>query len=453
LQRQCVCDTNAKDGKCDKCREKGPGVQRLAGLVDPIVAPPIVHDVLQSPGRPLDAVTRAFMEPRFGHDFSKVRVHVGAQAAESARAVSSLAYTVGHHVVFAEGRYAPTTPAGRRLLAHELTHVVQQEGQPNLSRAELEVNRPGDPFEQEAEQVADAVMRAGALAHQPIAVADGPLLPFDETEEPFSQGLRMGPPTRPGVGQGNRERRPAVGASSLLRLQRTATFAAGSVHATRNNAEQVAAGRAAGTTIAVLNGTLLMDLATAKAAIQPPTLGGESLTGGGVRCWVGSVATNMGSFDETVLNQGPWSAVVDKATLGARLGLSACASAGGGKATFTVKGVPSDADVAAKNRTHEDHHAADITSAFNGSVVPWDKNLTKAQAAQTSFQGPDVDTCEATLFGTMGGKPEDVAANYLDAYSKTIAAFHATPAGKPIDISNQSSDPSCDVVTAEARAP
>jgi hypothetical protein len=87
-----------------------------------------VHDVLRSPGQPLDTATRAFMEPHFGHDFGEVRVHADARAAESARAVNALAYTVGRDVVFDTDHYAPATAAGRMLLAHELTHVVQQNG-------------------------------------------------------------------------------------------------------------------------------------------------------------------------------------------------------------------------------------------------------------------------------------------------------------------------------------
>ena len=66
------------------------------------------------------------MESRFGHDFSQVRVHVDSQAVESAGAVNALAYTVGRDIVFGPGRYAPQTSDGRRLLAHELTHVLQQ---------------------------------------------------------------------------------------------------------------------------------------------------------------------------------------------------------------------------------------------------------------------------------------------------------------------------------------
>ncbi len=87
-----------------------------------------VHEVLRSPGQPLDATTRAFMEPHFGHDFSGVRVHTDVKAAESARAVNALAYTVGSDVVFGNGHYVPQSNEGRRLMAHELTHVVQQGG-------------------------------------------------------------------------------------------------------------------------------------------------------------------------------------------------------------------------------------------------------------------------------------------------------------------------------------
>jgi hypothetical protein len=94
--------------------------------------PAIVHEVLNSPGQPLDPKTCTFMESRFGHDFSQVQVHTDPQATESATAVGALAYTLGQDVVFGSGQYAPETLAGQRLLAHELTHVVQQNGAANL---------------------------------------------------------------------------------------------------------------------------------------------------------------------------------------------------------------------------------------------------------------------------------------------------------------------------------
>ena len=82
--------------ECDECRKKRLGMLQRASidLTSVNEVPPIVHEVLRSPGQPLDAATRAFMEPRFGHDFSNVRVHTDAKAAESARTVNALAYTV-----------------------------------------------------------------------------------------------------------------------------------------------------------------------------------------------------------------------------------------------------------------------------------------------------------------------------------------------------------------------
>jgi hypothetical protein len=90
--------------------------------------PPAVDTVLQTGGEPLDRSTRADMEGRFGHDFSRIRIHSDHHAAESARSINALAYTVGEQVVFGAGRYAPQAESGRWLLAHELTHVLQQRG-------------------------------------------------------------------------------------------------------------------------------------------------------------------------------------------------------------------------------------------------------------------------------------------------------------------------------------
>lgn len=89
--------------------------------------PPIVNEVLSSTGQPLDTVTREFMEPRFGHDFSRVRVHTGARSAEAASAINARAFTVSHRIVFGAGEYAPQDPKYNDLLAHELAHVIQQE--------------------------------------------------------------------------------------------------------------------------------------------------------------------------------------------------------------------------------------------------------------------------------------------------------------------------------------
>lgn len=98
---------------------------------------PLIQRVLSLPGHPLDAATLSFMEPRFGQDFSRVRVHVGSKAAESARTVNAQAYTVGRSIVFGAGYYEPRTGSGKHLIAHELTHVMQQNDESRILRDPL----------------------------------------------------------------------------------------------------------------------------------------------------------------------------------------------------------------------------------------------------------------------------------------------------------------------------
>jgi hypothetical protein len=169
LQRQCACGSHSGGGECHDCKrqrlqrkplsigaEDDPlemeadaaaeavmvrgrnapptaSPPRLSRAAVPAgtaagAAPAIVDQVLASPGRALDTPARELMEPRFGSDFSHVRVHDDAQAQASAREVDAAAYTVGSHIVFGGGQWRPHTDAGQRLLAHELSHVLQQRG-------------------------------------------------------------------------------------------------------------------------------------------------------------------------------------------------------------------------------------------------------------------------------------------------------------------------------------
>ncbi|WP_409463889.1 DUF4157 domain-containing protein [Amycolatopsis sp. GA6-003] len=127
----------------------------------PAAAPPIVHDVLRSPGQPLARDTRAVMGAELDCDFSEVRVHTDSRAAESATAVGAAAYTVGQHIVFGSGRYEPHSAAGRRLLAHELAHTQQQTAAP--APADLRIGAAEDSTERDARRVA-AGGRARAAA-------------------------------------------------------------------------------------------------------------------------------------------------------------------------------------------------------------------------------------------------------------------------------------------------
>jgi len=166
--RRCACGgLVGADGLCSQCRAKRRSALRRspAGRA-PGIAPPIVHDVLRSPGRPLDASARRAAEGRLGHDFGRVRVHTDARAAESAAAVGAAAYAVGDAIVFGRGAYAPATASGQALLRHELVHVLQHDGSPGIP-ARLPIGAVDDDAEHEADRLAAGpVQRRGAAVRR-----------------------------------------------------------------------------------------------------------------------------------------------------------------------------------------------------------------------------------------------------------------------------------------------
>jgi hypothetical protein len=191
LQRTCACA--GAGGGCESCQKKEAEEQKKAqeqklqksssGPSRAATAPPVVNQVLNSPGRALDTPTRAFMEPRFGRDFSGVRVHTDSRAAESARSVNAHAYTVGEHIVFDRGKYDPDSRGGRHLLAHELAHTVQQHG---LQRSSEDLSLAEAPeyrhLEREADSVARSVM-SGASSHVASALTRHPSQPLISRKE------------------------------------------------------------------------------------------------------------------------------------------------------------------------------------------------------------------------------------------------------------------------------
>jgi GH24 family phage-related lysozyme (muramidase) len=176
LQRKGACPRCAGNDKgtppCPTCGDaerlnEEEGMRRRGKVERPIqrqeaegstsgALPKEVEEIARSSaGQPLDPATASFFESRFGHDFSAVRVHSGQDADAAARSVNALAFTVGDAIVFRQRHYDPSSDAGRRLLAHELAHVVQQKG----GRAVPEgVSRADDPAEREADQIAEAIV-------------------------------------------------------------------------------------------------------------------------------------------------------------------------------------------------------------------------------------------------------------------------------------------------------
>ncbi len=159
-RKSCACGKPAgPDGMCADCKRKKLSVQRLAnGDGGNTAVPPIVNQVIAQRGQPLDTSARNFMESRFKQDFSHVRIHTNAQAHRSTQAVNARAYTVGQNIAFESGQYAPNSSRGRQLLAHELTHVIQQRGvQPPTSAHQLNIDTPHSSAESEAQTIGSGI--------------------------------------------------------------------------------------------------------------------------------------------------------------------------------------------------------------------------------------------------------------------------------------------------------
>lgn len=193
VQRRCsACgERGAAKGQCPSCASADRDGNPL---------PPSIGEVLSSSGEPLDEATRRFMERRLGHDFTGVRVHSGSKAAEAARSVNAAAFTVGNNIVLSAG--VRNDPQSRKILAHELVHVVQQSGaaQPRLS--ELGVSSPLDPAEAEADRISQDLTgglevrprerMSVRLSRQMEGPAAAPTFQTTPTQAPATPGLTLG---------------------------------------------------------------------------------------------------------------------------------------------------------------------------------------------------------------------------------------------------------------------
>lgn len=185
-------------GECEECDRQKLSLQRSAvnserSLPSSDGVPSIVQDVLRTPGEPLEPTTRAFFEPRFGHDFSQVRVHTDGPAANSAKAVRARAYTSSHNIVFAAGEYSPQTESGRFLISHELTHVLQQRAGVQLPG---NVGAVDDRYEQEADVAANQVVRGGS-ANVSYSIEPTTASSMLQRKKPAEETSEAGPPVTP----------------------------------------------------------------------------------------------------------------------------------------------------------------------------------------------------------------------------------------------------------------
>lgn len=208
LQR---CGNHPCTGDCDghgtKLRPSAlPGRTADTGAPADITDVAGITEVLRAPAAPLDSGTRSAAETFFGQSFADVRVHTDARAAATSEAVGARAYTVGTHLVFGHEQYAPGTASGARLLAHELTHVVQQSGTAAVATPRL-VSRVGDPSEVEAERIG-ADLAPGLISPQPHAAAgtaavserSGPQVARDGVKDLWERAKETVHEVREGIG-------------------------------------------------------------------------------------------------------------------------------------------------------------------------------------------------------------------------------------------------------------
>jgi len=215
LPRTCSCG-----GSCDTCKGEqadeghaslqrtsvASGISALSATpAAAVTAPPVVDEVLRSPGQPLDSVTRSDFERRFQFDFDHVRIHADATAAASARAVNAQAYTVGSHIVLGPGASSSRSPASLKLMAHELAHVVQQDGGARARHPASVVQRqkadePDEPLdvalarEDAAEKLAErsrAVLEQFEAGQVPSIEHAVQVAPFFVQEDPLVQRIQQ----------------------------------------------------------------------------------------------------------------------------------------------------------------------------------------------------------------------------------------------------------------------
>src|SRR5712692_4340177 len=176
--------------------QRTAGNASVAGMLGEESERSPVLDVVESGGgNALDEGVRSSMEASFGHDFSDVRVHTDGRASDSAKAVQAHAYTVGSNIVFQGDNYSPGTSEGQRMLAHELTHVVQQRSGPvegTEAGGGIKISDPSDRFEREAEATADRVMSGSGPASATAAGAPaGSSLQREEAPDEEVQTLAL----------------------------------------------------------------------------------------------------------------------------------------------------------------------------------------------------------------------------------------------------------------------
>jgi|GEM_PF-6191138 len=345
---------------------------------------------LHSGGQNLPDEVRSFFEPKLGADFSNVKIHNDDSAAKSASSINALAYTSGNNVVFNSGQYNPNTDSGKRLLAHELTHVIQQGNTAEkISQKKKNVIDKRNVIQP---QIQRSIRWEGADVHETVDLADTVVT----QNEPVTW-LKL---------NGKIVKFNILDTAGTIKAPGINTFKEGTRW------------------IATVNSV-------------PEQVGGNDETVLKPGPWVKAMSkTNLTSIN--------WEETLHVAKI---QNIDKCK--GAGTISFTVKGKPSDDELYKANRIHENHHSSDDKAAFESVVGRWDKGLQDAKDKHTKFGGDTPDDATATLLGFMGGTPDNIAEQVFSSSTERGLAFHDSPEGRHMEPFSLTINKDCSVVSLE----
>jgi Domain of unknown function (DUF4157) len=387
-------------------------------------APPIVDDVLRSPGQPLDAATRAYFEPRFGHDFSRVRVHTDSEAADSVRSVGALAYTVGPDMVFGAGRYQPHSVAGRQLVAHELVHVMQQSGGARVLRRAVSYSAPSVTTEDPIRRVLRDPRSDLALTVQTV---NGQTLPATQDAATGLKKLDIDAATRmiynafqpTGIEPKNVPAVPAKGSSPGLGTGSGSGSGSAGKAPERPGSGSGSAGKAP-------QGS---GSGSGSAGKVPEGAGSGSGGSGGT-----GTATQCGfkDFDvkisanmilPTAPSHGQWGPTyVAASDLG---GSPPAVCHGKARIEVVMKGKPDTDTFYQRIKANEQEHVNELKSASDQYLVPYYRDILALRGT-----GPDLNACDANLQAQRERLPDDKIRNFLTRLQADVQR-HDVPPGHP----------------------
>lgn len=355
---------------------------------------PLVNETLHSAGIPLDAETRKFMERRFGYDFSRVRIHNDSTAARSAQEINALAYTVGHNIVFGAGQFMPASTTGRKLIAHELTHVVQQghrtpigKKMPPAMHSVRLILPSGERF----------IAPPGALSETGSVTAASPTAesPIPGEQQTMSTARQPGEESEPSL-----QRMIAVHnhyEDSSWLIQRTASFI-NPTPVAHDPLARLAAGDPPGLTTPTINGQVVTSDQDVLTQVTPTQVVQTGSSGGQVTCRVDpgfTINTSANMIVSSNAGATGWTGNVPPALLG-----NPAVCAGRPQIPATMNALPNNADFVARVRTSEQEHADELRTLHNRHFVPYDRFVMGLTGT-----GADLNAAGQDLVRRLGNRP------------------------------------------------